>query len=176
MQKKKPDPIRLLLRDNKGIFKIVNLTRNKKLFWRKKRIKLDYLFTAQIPGYFIFKDGGLVSYDAQEREKMASKIEGEKGDDKILKNNMEIVPDEGNVQPLKEETIVELKKRGTMDADELVNKISLANKNFDKRTRFSKEKYREKKMRRHSIVFRVERLSVRNVNGNRYAFQGIVSN
>lgn len=167
MQTKKVSspPQRLLLRDNKGIFKVVNLSHHKKLFWRKKRISLDHLFTANLPGHFIVQNNALTPFDLEERRKLSKKILGEDGDDQITKNNMEIIPDEANVQPLKEHTIVQLKKRGELDAHTLVDQISKANKNFDKRTRFSKEKYREKKLQRHSIVFRVERLSLRNING-----------
>lgn len=154
----------IILQDLRGFYKILNINREHRIKWKKKKVNISILKTAQLPGYFIVRQDKLEKYDHGKIEEIREKVIGDGDDLNVLENNMDIIQTEEGVQQLNMEKINNLKKRD--EGESLVDEIASNNLNFNKRTKFSQQKYKEKKKMKYMIVFRVDNLNIRNLNSN----------
>jgi hypothetical protein len=153
----------LLLKDTRGFFKTLNISNSTKLQWRKQKVDASLLQTAELPGYFMAINKKLVPYNEEMQEKLREKIIGCEQDKRVILNNMEILQGRTEIQKLGEKDISSLREKET--GKELIGIIANHNKNFDKRTTFSKQKYIDKKMKKYMMIFYVEEVNMKNVNG-----------
>jgi hypothetical protein len=158
----------LLLQDTRGFFKTLNISHRKTLHWRKQKIDVSPLQETELPAYFIVKDKKLVRYNDQFLQENRQKIIGSEEDKDVILNNMEIMQGRTEVQKLDEANIENLRKRESGEG--LIDLIATNNKNFEKRTKFSKQKYLDKKKKKYLIIFRVEELTMENANSKILTF------
>ena len=162
----KPKRRILLLKDTRGFFKTLNISHNNQIRWRKKKIDVTLLKEAALPSYFIVKDKKLECYNEEMNRQNQEKIIGSEKDKGVILNNMEISQGRTEVQKLDEKCIENLRKRESGEG--LIDIIANNNKNFEKRTKFSKQKYIDKKMKKYMIIFWVEEINLENANGKSF--------
>ena len=155
----------IILKSNRGFYRSINISTQTVLRWKKLKIDVSILREASFPSYYIVKDKQLVPYNESCIEANCERIIGSVRNEEILENNMQIIKTQENVQKLDSKVIGELRKRGHGEA--IVDTIANNNVNFEKRTQFSKEKYKERKKKKYMLVLRAEEVSMKSVNGRK---------
>lgn len=160
------------LNDNQLIFN-AKLGKEKKLKWRgRKYMKINDELLEHLPGYFkIERNDKLVRCDSDIYKQIKEDYDlvNEK-DDKTGQtgNNAEIYLKD-NPQKLTFEQIINLasEKKG----DEMVELLKKSNKNFDKRSKISQQKYIKRKEQKYKVILLIEKCTLFNLNTyflNRY--------
>lgn len=134
----------------------------RKLKWKgKTTLHLTEDLLQSLPGYFkVNRDGQLESYNAD----IVNKLESEFMDENLgdLQGNNEKIYRFDEVQKLTTEDIEQLKKEH--QGEDIIELVKRNNQNFEQRFEFSKKKYIEKKQKKYTLFFYIEKCSLASLN------------